>query len=291
MLFRRLAVALAAPLLLTACIFTPGKFTSAMTVTGERFTFAYKGEVVFISAYDVGDAMNTMGEQKCYGPVPDDGGMVTETEDSVEIDWTKERPCTAAEKAEQTKSRADNAERQKKEREQAAKMFGFDPTDEATIRDFTTQLTKQAGWKSVVHKGKGVFEIDYQMSGTLDRDFVFPVFPKANVLFPMLIARRRTDGSVQVSAPAFAQFGAGMGGMGGMGAMMGMGAMAGMTGTAPNAPKPPMPDGMFTLSTDAEILTNNTEDGPSMAGATRTLSWKVNATTEQGPETLLRLKR
>jgi hypothetical protein len=42
----RLAALLAAPLLLTGCLLTPGKFTSKLTINADRsFTYAYAGEV------------------------------------------------------------------------------------------------------------------------------------------------------------------------------------------------------------------------------------------------------
>lgn len=51
----RIAIVVAAPLLLAGCLLTPGRFTSDMTVRADRsFSFAYKGEVI---AIDPGESM------------------------------------------------------------------------------------------------------------------------------------------------------------------------------------------------------------------------------------------
>jgi hypothetical protein len=42
--------------------------------------------------------------------------------------------------------------------------------------------------------------------------------------------------------------------------------------------------------TDGEILTNNSEDGPSAAPIGRQLHWDVDATSKKIPETLIRLQ-
>lgn len=289
---RRLVLALLAPLLLASCFFAPGKFTSDMRVGADRsFEFAYRGEIVFITdpnklnggAADVGD----LAEQKCWGAIPDSKGVVAPLPAG---ESPKERDCTPGEIAQQKKWREESAERQKLEAKRMAQLIGFDPSDEASMREFTAQLEKHAGWRSVRHKGGGVFEVDYRVTGALDRDFVFPVFPRVSAIFPMVVARVRADGAVQVSAPAFA----GLAGntMTG-GSLIGM---MGMDGLRPGGKTAlPAPDGTFTITTDAEILTNNTEDGPrdgprDGAGA-QTLSWRVTGASQTAPEALLRPRR
>jgi hypothetical protein len=67
MKWTRLALALAAPLLLVGCLFQPGKFTSTMTINADRsFAFTYKGEVI---ASDPGEAM---GMSTADAPATDD---------------------------------------------------------------------------------------------------------------------------------------------------------------------------------------------------------------------------
>ena len=48
--------------------------------------------------------------------------------------------------------------------------------------------------------------------------------------------------------------------------------------------------GRFTLVTDGEILTNNSEDGPTPNAAGRQLRWDVGSTSAKIPEALIRLR-
>lgn len=286
----RFVLALLAPLLLASCFFAPGKFVSDMRVDADGdFSFAYKGEIVFMTDPDkmgggpgfTGSEVDVFDAEKCWGAVPRKDGMVVPLPSG---EAAKERDCTAAELAERKKQREESAERQKQEAKRFAQLIGFDPSDEASMREFTAQLEKQAGWRSVRHKGGGVFEVDYRVEGKLDRDLVFPVFPKVSAIFPMLVARVRTDGAVQVSAPAFA--GAASNGLTG-GSLIGM---MGIGSIRQGAKSPlPAPDGTFTITTDAEVLTNNTEDGHrGGAGGARVLSWRVTGASRTAPEALLR---
>ena len=47
--------------------------------------------------------------------------------------------------------------------------------------------------------------------------------------------------------------------------------------------------GRFTVITDGEILTNNSEDGASPHAVGRQLHWDVGAASNKIPETLIRL--
>jgi hypothetical protein len=47
--------------------------------------------------------------------------------------------------------------------------------------------------------------------------------------------------------------------------------------------------GRFTVITDGEILTNNSEDGPAAHPIGRQLHWDVDSTSKKIPETLIRL--
>jgi hypothetical protein len=48
-------------------------------------------------------------------------------------------------------------------------------------------------------------------------------------------------------------------------------------------------EGRFTIITDGEILTNNSEDGPAPDAAGRQLHWDVSAASNKIPEALVRL--
>jgi hypothetical protein len=48
-------------------------------------------------------------------------------------------------------------------------------------------------------------------------------------------------------------------------------------------------EGRFTVTTDGEILTNNSEDGPTSGPRGREVHWDVSASSNKIPETLIRL--
>ncbi len=160
-------------------------------------------------------------------------------------------------------------------------MFGgINPADPATMDAFAARLAKEQGWMSVVHKGDGIFEVDYALTGVLDRDFVWPTFPGVEIIKPIVVAHRRADNSVEISAPGLATHRDQ--------ALRAMGSVVG-----PSA----MPDnphthtaGDFTLTTNAEVITNNTDDGPATSDTRKTLRWSVTSDTRNAPRSLLRLK-
>lgn len=277
--FGKWLLLLVMPLVLTGCFFSPGKFVSDMTVYHDgRFTFAYQGEILFMSP-------DQMKRHAGGGKGEDEQKFVPQCWDDAQ---NKARPCTAAEdkeqRAQEARNRKDREAREKKEQERFAEAFGFNPDDAASMQRFAANLTKHAGWKSAVYKGDGVFMVDYQVSGALDRDFVWPVYPDTSTAFPMVVVRKRADGSVQISAPAFVNGNEGKG-------MLGM--MAGLE--SGNADKPATSmgrtEGVFTIRTDAEILTNNTIDAPAREGGMRVLRWQVaKGINRPAPETLLQVR-
>lgn len=163
----RIVTALAAPILLSACLLQPAKFTSALTVKADRsFTFAYKGEVIAL------DPAEMMGSSL--------GGTASEGDDA---DLTAEQKAAkAAEKAEKAKEAADN---------------------EVKRKAVAEALMKEAGYRAVTYLGNGKYLIDYEISGKLDHGFVYPFNTDAEILFPFIALEVRKDGSVRMTAPAF----------------------------------------------------------------------------------------
>ena len=91
--------------------------------------------------------------------------------------------------------------------------------------------------------------------------------------------RRRADGSVLVTAPAFT------GGVGPLGARAGAAAAGAMKdGPVSKA------QGRFTIITNGEVLTNNSEDGASPHALGRQVHWEVGPASNKIPETLIRLQ-
>jgi hypothetical protein len=159
-----------------------------------------------------------------------------------------------------------------------AKMFGLPGLDEASNRAFAAKLMKYAGWRSVTYRGKGVFDVDYHFAGRATQDFLFPALPDNDLIIPFVAIRRRADGAVLVTAPAMT------GGSGPLGARAGAAAAEGMKGGPVSRAQ-----GRFTIVTDGEILTNNSEDGAAPHPVGRQLHWDVGPASTKIPETLIRL--
>lgn len=146
-------------------------------------------------------------------------------------------------------------------------------------RAIAAKLSKEAGYRKVAYLGDGVFMIDYAVSGRLDHAFVWPFNIDAEVILPFIAIELRQDGVVRVKAPAF--------GNEGTGASPGISGMPG----AESMQGPSRLDGVFTLDTDAEIVSQNNEDGVKIAGARKTMVWQATPALKSAPTAVLRLAR
>ena len=260
-----LAVA-ALSLLAAACIFAPGKFASQLDVRKDRsFSFRYTGEILMIPLMK-----NQKDEVFKSEPCRDES--------------FDERKCTAAEIAEQKAEWQRQRAEKKKSDAQAAQMLlgGIDPSNPESGRELAAKLRRQAGWNKVEYIGNGKFDVDFGINGTLDRDFTFPSLEGFSMSNAFVQVSVRQDGTIRVDAPAFGPYG-------GDGAMMGM-----MSGMAPGNPSDENPaalaDGTLTVLTDAQILANNTDEGPRAAPGGQTLVWRVNPRSKAAPTTLLKMQ-
>jgi hypothetical protein len=270
-------------LALSGCFMTPGKFTSEFAITGsDSFTFSYEGEIFFLGLSKLAQmdsAAEVFTPSECY----DD-----ETYES--------RPCTSKEEAAQrTEWEAGAAERaaegKRKAQQMAAIMGGIDPSDPKAAEELVTLLKRQKGWERVVHKGDGVFDVSYRVTGTMGHDFMFPMiegFPAAN---PFVQAFVRQGGQVRIQAPGFASQNADSGNMG---SMMGMGSIAGLaaleaSGNGDALPGIPVIDGTFTIraANGMRILANNTDEGPAATTTGEALTWRITGRTKEAPTALI----
>jgi hypothetical protein len=289
---RRLLIA-AAALSLGSCLWGPGRFTSDLTLKRDgSFILDYRGEIVLMLPPDEARVerwaddlavCHSDGRSEIRGATmdvtlepPDEG----DTQDSE----TEVRPCTPAEiaklKAQHEKQQAEHAARKHKENEEMARLFGIPGFDEESSREFAAKLAKYEGWRSVAYRGDGVFDVVYHMEGRATQDFIFPTFPDNELIVPFVALRRRADGSVLVTAPAFS---------GGLGTRPGA-EIAAIAGAGPGKPPPSHADGRFTIVTDGEILTNNSDDGPAAHPLGRQVHWDVSPSAKKVPEALIRLK-
>jgi hypothetical protein len=248
--------ALAAPLLLTGCLWGPGKFASDLTLKKDgSFALDYRGEIVLQLPPDQESEPWADTKAKCS-------------------EAGKARPCTRDEIAEQRAA----YEKKLEDGKEVAKLFGLPGLDDKSSRAFAAKLMKYAGWRSVAYRGNGVFDVDYHFEGRATQDFLFPALPDNDLIIPFIAIRRRADGSVLVTAPAMT------GGAGPLAARAEAAAAQGMkAGPVSRA------EGRFTIVTDGEILTNNSEDGPKPNAAGRELHWDVGPGSKKIPETLIRL--
>lgn len=234
-------------LLLSACLLTPGKFTSTLDIRADRsFSFTYQGEMI---ANDFGDDFGK--------------SMKNEGENA---------PATGKNTAFYT----DIAQRNDTGPPQSS---GGDGSEKAPGKDKQVKMTaiadalmKEEGFRSVQYLGNNKFMVDYAISGRLDHSFVFPFNPDAQAVFPFLAAEVRKDGKVRIQAPGFAnssdKSSSPMGG--------------GMGDTSKDL------DGTFTIITDAEIVSQNQEDGATTTARGKRISWKVSPLTRAAPMATLR---
>lgn len=143
---------------------------------------------------------------------------------------------------------------------------------DARNREIAAALSKEAGYRKVSYVGDGKFQIDYAASGTLDHAFVFPYNLDAEAVFPFVIVELRANGTARVKAPGFANDSS--------------------TKNVPGAGQQTSKlDGVFTLDTNAEIVSQNNEDGATAGTPGRkTIVWKATPLTKDAPTAVLRLK-
>ena len=287
----KLVAAAVAPLMLGGCLWGPGKFTSNLALNrAGTFVLDYRGEIMLQIPDDKRPPepwSNDMATCYADGSSKAGGGVVSVTlgpPETVAGDAEEEeRPCTPAEvaklKAEYEKKAAEKREDQRQESDNVAKMFGLPGTDDESNRRFAASVTKYAGWRSATYKGKGVFDVDYHFEGKLTQDYAFPMMPNSDLLIPFIMLRRRADGAVMVTAPALT---------GGKGPFSARAKMLGLPDKSDDGPAS-RADGRFTVTTDGEILTNNSEDGPVAAQGRRQVHWDVGPGSDKVPEMLVRL--
>jgi hypothetical protein len=279
---RRAGVVLIAALAMAlgGCLLSPGKFASTLDVRkGGVFTYTYDGEIHLLALSKLAE----MGAKAEDEFVPE----------SCFDDDLNDRDCTDGELAEQRKSWEEGAAERTAKKEQDAEaaramLGGIDPYDPAAGDELAARLRRQAGWKRVDNKGDGLFDVSFAMTGKSDYDFHFPTmegFPISNFFVAIT---RRSDGTVRVNAPGFAPQASGNPFQGMMGAMGGV-PMPSEDGSS-SGPVLPKIDGTFAITTDGEILANNTDEGPTAVAAGKSLNWAVNGRTKAAPTALIRIQ-
>ena len=250
----RLICVLLMPFALASCILTPGKFVSTLRIDADRhFTFTYVGEVL---AIDIGDdMMKGLGDSSSDTPTDPAAGDGEATLQQLTFQKDGDKGGDKDGDAKST----------------AAKKAAAD----AKNRTIAEMLSKEAGYRKVVYLGDGKFSIDYAISGTLDHAFLWPYNVDAELVFPFIAIELRANNTVRVKAPAFANDN------GKSSSAMGM---QGMDKASSQL------DGTLTLDTNAEIVSQNNEDGAVTApGGRKTIAWKATPLTKDAPSAVLRM--
>ena len=248
--FKGITLAVLAPVLLVGCAFSPGKFASTLTILADRsFTFSYQGEVIAVDiagemAKGMGDAFKGVGDA--------DEKKKTTTSLLRDAAWQEDKDSPATEDED---SAAEDA------KEAAEK--------EAKFKAIAEALTKEAGYRSVTYKGDGVFVVDYQISGKLTHNFLWPYNLDAEVIFPFVVLELRGADTVRVKAPAFGD--------------------SESPGKGKSDDAKSKLDGTFTLITDGEIVSQNNEDGAKSDGTRRTVTWKATPLSKDAPMAVVKL--
>lgn len=269
-------------LLLAGCMLLPGKFTSDLDLRKDgTFSFAYKGDIHLLALSKLAaDKRGKDAGEEVFTPSP---CFADPSGDERECSKNEIADQKAAWEEEQASAKVSAAEKKKSEEAMMKSMLGgIDPSDPRAAQEFAERLRRQHGWKSVIDKGDGRFEVDYAITGRLDHDFTFPMIEKFPIATPFVTLIRRSDGSVRLEAPAFTSGATSS-------PFMAMAASAGSAGDKASTNGMPTLDGVLTLMTDGEILANNTDDGPAVAPNGRKLVWKVNARTAAPPTALVRI--
>ena len=247
----RLALVLLAPLMLVGCLLAPGKFTSTLTINADRtFTYSYQGEVY---AFDVNQAMKDM---------PSGGGDDTKATDGVSL-----------QKIGFDKRGRKGGGTDKNSKDDAKTDAKAQAAADVKNREMAATLSKEAGFRKVTYVGDNKFLIDYQISGKLDHTYLFPYNIDAGIIIPFIAVEIRANGTARVKAPGFANDSKdSAGGMGGSDASKASAKL----------------DGTFILDTDAEIVSQNNEEGAKVANGRKTVTWKATPLSTTAPMAVVR---
>lgn len=153
-----------------------------------------------------------------------------------------------------------------------------DNGNDVQMRAIADALTKEKGFRSARYLGKRKFDIDYAISGRLTHAFLFPFNIDAQIVLPFVAVELRGDERVRVKAPGFAN-----------GFDKSQGPTLGAGGPGEDAAK--ALNGSFTLTTDAEIVSQNQEEGAQPGTNGKRIVWRVTPLTSEAPAATLRLQR
>lgn len=246
-------------LTLSGCLMTPGKFESSLDIRADRsFSFAYKGEII---ASDLGKGLSGLDSKETEEEPSEDAVPQSQPSALTDAMLLQEKSAPAAPGT-------------KEERFDGNSSKAAAPDEEARLNAIAAALLKEKGFRAARYMGNHKFEIDYVIDGTLTHAFLFPFNIDAQIVLPFVAVEMRGNDRVRVKAPGFANESDKSQTM--------------MGGSGDEAAK--ALDGTFTLTTNAEILSQNQEDGPVTAPGGKQLRWTISPLTREAPMAVLRLR-
>ena len=181
----RLLFILLACSLLSSCYIMPGQFSAHLHIGSDgSFTYRYVGEISYLGIPE------ELGQGQW-----DDRAAFCEEEDTAEP-----RPCRPEEITAQRTAYENARQREFEVAAKLARLTGINVLNDEANGRIAAQLLEHKGWKRAEYKGKAVFEVEYEMTDSLARDFAFPSLPSAQLLIPFLTAQPAKDGRVRVEA-------------------------------------------------------------------------------------------
>ncbi|MFT3968427.1 MAG: hypothetical protein QM690_21370 [Sphingobium sp.] len=138
-------------------------------------------------------------------------------------------------------------------------------------------LAKEYGFRSVRYLGNAHFAVDYAISGKLTHGFIFPFNIDGEIFIPFIAIELRGRDRIRIKAPGYAaDDNKG-------------GELAGATGGPSKGPGKEL-DGLFTLTTDAEIVSQNQESGTTtLPDGRRRIVWRATPHSKDAPLAALKL--
>lgn len=259
----RIAVALALVASLSSCLLTPGKFTSNLDIRRDRsFTFTYVGEVI-APPMTPGSSDSNDSDDSTTPPTESDG------QPSSDFGGDAVMMKIAAKAKGGAKGNAATPD--------GALPAPETPADAKKMEALADALSHEYGYRSVKYLGNYRFAIDYAITGKLDHSFLFPFNVDGEVIIPFVVIELRGKDKIRLKAPGYARNeNSGGGAMGGMGAMGG--------GSPASKEAENALDGVFTLTTDATIISQNQENGAeTLPDGRKRITWRATPATKDAP--------
>jgi hypothetical protein len=152
--------------------------------------------------------------------------------------------------------------------------------DAQKMQALAETLSREYGYRSVKYLGNYRFAVDYQVSGRLTHAFLFPFNIDGEVIVPFLAIELRDKDRARLKAPGFANDDS---------KGMSMPGMGGGMGSSPGKDAASALDGTFTLTTDAEIVSQNQENGAQvLPDGRKRIVWRATPQTKDAPTAVLR---